>query len=611
MRDENRCVSVLGIMLRIQMKSKWLRALSAFTYLFISSMLSTFLYIYEYQNFLYKNSLELLGFGSGADYQAMYQVMRQTYAFFVFLLLFLAGVGILSIEFLKKQQEKRDLYILKALGLSRRKYISIVFVQTMLVSLVYTAAGGVLGCLIFSQVIKIMKLKEEILSAPVICNTLPKIFLLIFLLILFSQILPLKMNKGRRFVLLGISMAVFSLTVTFIMNTVNMLLPMIVSLLLIGGIYLLTKAVLKGLDNRENKLQGTWNLGWRLMLYRKEKNAMITAALILGLLVFLCVYNVQFGLAAALEKSWIHNQGFNAAVECHENSNDQFHQQLKKSAIPFTQLYTKEINNSYYMGIVKNNRVVTEKLEVEKGTLKADPYFLGLTDQEFGENFALDNGVILRLAADIPNFAMSPVSYTILMNYEDGEGLLDDTFYETDLVHVNASQLKDLKELCAKYDLKVITAQSLIDELKSGLKNYFLLLTATGFMLIAAITLLLLNMTYVIVYTRRYELANLYILGGGPKKLRTIILSENLSTGFIGFLISMILTVGFINLFFYLYTGTISYRISIMGAASLFLCMVLYISLLTLGITRLIDWKGVCEILQHSDEEIQENMENT
>lgn len=522
-----------------------------------------------------------------ADYYMIFEAVENVLLILTILSFIISAIGFLSMLYLKVLRQQKLHAILRVYGMSRKDSLIFASYDTLTIAILSNVLGILAGYLLFSQVsIKLtgiapqyhlfnknfftVALKTFILTITVmsLCN------LWMYSLVHNRDIMDIfqkrvqKKNKQKNLKWFFCGIILYSLIVAALLQKLIAVLYIFLVFLFVILLYELFLLCIYILKKFSVKITAVSSLSYKLMINRKNFSSLIGTSIVTGLLLVFVIYNINYGFKDYLEKTWTDKQGFNVCVTMYYSLEKDFEAKLKEHSFKYFRIYTKLVNykndkSPYYLGILRDENHIAKKLTVKQGEFHADPLFMNRAKVLLNESYSFNSDLELKLTQKTSKNGLSPLSYTVLVNYNDIKTQISNNYQVNFLLLLENEDLIQLEEIVKPLKVTMTTASTIVNLLRDGFSNYIVLIYITCLLLSIVIIIFMFALTYSLVLLRKKEFSIYRVLGASQNNIRNIIIIENICIAVISSLQTIVWTLSIFNLFSYIFTGSVKYIIPI------------------------------------------------
>lgn len=179
------------------------------------------------------------------------------------------------------------------------------------------------------------------------------------------------------------------------------------------------------------------------------------------------------------------------------------------------------------------------------------------------ESYSFNSDLELKLTQKTSKNGLSPLSYTVLVNYNDIKTQISDNYQVNFLLLLENEYLIQLEDMVKPLKVTMTTSSTIVNLLRDGFSNYIVLIYITCLLLSIVIIIFMFALTYSLVLLRKKEFSIYRVLGASQNNIKNIIIIENICIAVISSFQTIIWTLSIFNLFSYIFTGSVKYIIPI------------------------------------------------
>ena len=497
-----------------------------FLFSLLAAAISMVLFVQNNNQTLFQNQLNQLGFSGIESFSFAYQSTENVLGIIaVATILIGAGGGMCLIGFRNKSIEK-SIVMMHIFGMQKKDLIIKAFIDAVIYALLSSCIGCCCGYLLFIHFANnILQTTVELAfisfqSITVFCKTLG----LVAYIVLFSnlyidfkltetpvaEILYQRKGSGGQHHYLYILMAEIAgislyAALFFHVKRNYILIFGVVALLLASilfGIFHLFFGVFTKKRRKTKKINSAKDLSFCFLCSRNRRDALLSIVISVGT-IFLCfAANIIFNISGMLRSAYQDNMGYTILVRADDfEQRSQIRDCLDENGFTYTFGYSKlmeysqlnhmnSVDGQFYALVIENQTDGNTHFSVPAGSFLAENYFAtrcklmeGLKTDIFGSEIVYEGKMQ-------DNQYLSLVSYNFIVNKEDFNLDIDDSWRAIFLLDASISEEKELENLLKDLDCHIESASALIDELKELLSDYLdILILAAAMIALVTITI--------------------------------------------------------------------------------------------------------------------------
>ena len=497
-----------------------------FLFSLLAAAISMVLFVQNNNQALFQNQLSQLGFSGMETFSFAYQSTENVLGIIaVATILIGAGGGMCLIGFRNKSIEK-SIVMMHIFGMQKKDLIIKAVMDAVIYAFLSSCIGCCCGYLLFNHFANnILQTTVELTflsfqSITVFCKTLG----LVAYIVLFSnlyidfkltetpvaEILYQRKGSGGQHHYLYILMAevagvaLYSAlffhvkrNYIFIFGVVALLLASV-----LFGVFHLFFGVFTKKRRKTKKISSAKDLSFCFLCSRNRRDALLSIVISVGT-IFLCfAANIIFNISGMLRSAYQDNMGYTILVRADDfEQRSQIKDCLDKNGFTYTFGYSKlmeysqlnhmnGVDGQFYALVIEDQTDGNPHFTVSKGSFLAENYFAtrcklteGLKTNVFGSETVYEGKMQ-------DNQYLSLVSYNFIVNKEDWNLDIDDSWRAIFLLDASISEEKELENLLVNLDCHIESASALIDELKELLSDYLdILILAAAMIALVTVTI--------------------------------------------------------------------------------------------------------------------------
>ena len=495
-----------------------------FLFSLLAAAISMVLFVQNNNQSLFQNQLRQIGFSGIEAFSFAYQGTENVLGIIaVATILIGTGGGMCLIGFRNKSIEK-SIVMMHIFGMQKKDLVIKAFMDAVIYAFLSSYIGCFCGYLLFIHFSNnILQTTVELAfisfqSIMVLCKTLG----LVAYIVLFSnlyidfkltetpaaQVLYQRKGSGGQHHYLYILMAEIAGVVLygalFFHVKRNYILIFGVAVLFLAsilfGVFHLFFGVFTKKRRRTKKISSAKDLSFCFLCSRNRRDALLSIVISVGTILFCFAANIIFNISGMLRSAYQDNMGYTILL-CADDfeQRSQIKDCLDENGFTYTFGYSKFMEYSqlnqmdgeegqFYALVIEDQTDGNTHFAVPEGSFLAENYFAtrcklteGLKTDIFGRETVYGGKMQ-------GNQYLSLVSYNFIVNKEDWNLDIDDSWRAIFLLDASISEEKEIENLLADLDCHIESASELIDELKELLSDYLdiLILMAAMIVLVTA-----------------------------------------------------------------------------------------------------------------------------
>lgn len=261
------------------------------------------------------------------------------------------------------------------------------------------------------------------------------------------------------------------------------------------------------------------------------------------------------------------------------------------------------IKPSYFIAVLESPEESPIQLKINKGEFLANFHFMTLYNLSEGDPFLFFNKYPLVLSEKMSNLhttgAFNPISFSVLIPFEDVQAEIDDTFSVSYLLNPTPEEENTLDALAHEYAFNLTTSQLYAKGIRLSFSNYISLIVLVCLLMGLTVIIFIFSIAYIISLSREREFTTYQVYGASKRTIGGIVACENI---FIAILSSIFTILAVLTLFKVLLQvvafGGIPYFMPAWVVISAVLVAVLFVILITLFVLRISYNKRAVDVLR-------------
>ena len=557
-----------SLFLKLYRKKSVENTILFFLFSLLASAISMVLFVQNNNQSLFQYQLMQLGFGEiggqeiTESFSFAYQNTENILGIIaVATILIGAGGGICLIGFRNKSIEK-SIVMMHIFGMQNKDLVIKAFMDAVIYAFLSSCRGCCCGYLLFIHFTNnILQTTVELAfisfqSITVFCKTLG----LIAYIVLFSNLyIDFKLTEtpvaeilyqrkgsgGQRhylYILLAEVAGIVLYTTLFFNIKRNYIFIFGVITLFLSGILFLIFHLFFGVftkkRRRTKKIGSAKDLSFCFLCTRNRKDALLSIVISVGTILLCFAANIIFNISGMLRSAYRDNMGYTILL-CADDfkQRSQIKDCLDENGFTYTFGYSKfmeylQLNDmdgedgQFFALVIENQTDGNPHFAVPKGSFLAENYFAvrcklteGLKTDIFGSETVYDGKIQ-------DNQYLSLVSYNFIVNKDDWNLGIDDSWKTIFLLDASISEEKEIENLLADFDCHIESASTLIDELKELLSDYFDILILMAAMIVLVTTTIFYTVISSDLTNRKIEIYLYRVFGASFAKSQEVIFYE-------------------------------------------------------------------------------------
>ncbi|MDE5590189.1 MAG: hypothetical protein K2J60_13800 [Acetatifactor sp.] len=291
--------------------------------------------------------------------------------------------------------------------------------------------------------------------------------------------------------------------------------------------------------NRKNrKIDKVRDLSFCFLCSRNKRDALLAIVISMGT-IFLCLAaNIIFNINGVLRSAFQDNLGYSCLVRVDDfGQKDLIRDRLDENGITYTYIYSKMMDYSQlnHMGneegrfwalVIDSQTDGNRHFFVPENSFYTEKYFAGRCGTRKGQQYDLFGSPVVCLGSLDDNQYLSFVNYSFIVNMEDWELGIDDSWHAMFLINTSLSREKEIECMLTDLSCHMRTPAEIIEEIKEMLSDYLDILALVAGMIVLVTAAVFYTVIRSDLSQRRKEMYLYRVYGASLAKAQKVIFYE-------------------------------------------------------------------------------------
>ena len=521
---------------------------------------------------LLQNQMTRTGFGYDAEhFSRICQSAENTLGLIAIAAVFIGAIGGLCLIGFRNQSTEKSIVIMYLFGMQKKDLVVKALLDAVAYAFLSSCAGFCCGYRLFlhfsKQILEVevswtlVSLQSMALfslqSAAVFLETFGLIAFLIFLGNLFVdlriteksivQILYGRKGAGGkqnncRYILAGeiFGILLYSLLI-FHVNASYLFAAGLVVIFLSAALFFAFHIFFGSFtkkSRKNRKIGKVRDLSFCFLCSRNKRDALLAIVISMGT-IFLCLAaNIIFNINGVLRSAFQDNLGYSCLVRVDDfGQKDLIRSRLDKNGITYTYIYSKLMDYSqlnhmeneegqFWALVIDSQTDGNRHFFVPENSFYTEKYFAGRCGTRKGQQYDLFGSPVVCLGSMEDNQYLSFVNYSFLVNMDDWELGIDDSWHAMFLINTSLSAEKKIEGMLTDLSCHLRTPAEIIEEIREMLSDYLDILALVAGMIVLVTVAVFYTVIRSDLSQRRTEMYLYRVFGASFAKAQKVIFYE-------------------------------------------------------------------------------------